>query len=60
MTAVSREGEAAGVRYEVTELHDPHVIRRLIEHERAYTAYAIAQLDPYLFEENEWWLASGP
>lgn len=60
MTAVSHEGQAAGLRFEVTALHDPQAIRRLIEHDRAYAAYAIAQLDPNLFEANEWWLAAGP
>jgi ribosomal protein S18 acetylase RimI-like enzyme len=58
MTAVSREGEVTGTRYEVTPLHDPQAIRRLIEHDRAYAAYAIAQLDPLLFDQNEWWLSS--
>jgi RimJ/RimL family protein N-acetyltransferase len=60
MTAVSHEGQATGVQFVVTPLHDPQAIRRLIEHDRAYAAYAIAQLDPYLFEDNEWWLSSGP
>jgi GNAT superfamily N-acetyltransferase len=60
MTAVSHEGQATGVRFEVTALHDPQAIRRMIEHDRAYAAYAIAQLDPNLFEDNEWWLATGP
>lgn len=60
MTAVSHEGQATGVQFEITAQHDPQAIRRLIEHDRAYTAYAIAQLDPSLFEENEWWLATGP
>ena len=60
MTAVSHEGQATGVPYAITALHDPEAIRRLIEHDRAYAAYAMAQLDPALFEENEWWLATGP
>lgn len=60
MTAVSREGQAAAVQFEVTELRDPAAIRALIEHDRAYAAYAIAQLDPNLFKDNEWWLSSGP
>lgn len=60
MTAVSHEGQATGALFEVAALHDPQAIRRLIEHDRAYAAYAIAQLDPALFEDNEWWLATGP
>ncbi len=60
MTAVSREGHATRARFEVTPLHDREVIRRLIENDRAYSAYAIAQLDPHLFEGNEWWLSRGP
>lgn len=59
MTAVSAEGQAAGSRFEVTPLLDPASIRRLIEGDRAYAAYAIAQLDPLLYEANEWWLSSG-
>lgn len=68
MTAVSRpdgrsperEGEAVRARFEVSPLRDQQAIRRLIEHDRAYAAYAIAQLDPVLFEENEWWHSAGP
>lgn len=60
MTAVSHEGQASVVQFEIIALHDPQAIRRLIEHDRVYAAYAIAQLDPSLFEENEWWLATGP
>lgn len=60
MTAVSHESQAAGAAFAVTALHDPQAIRALLEHDRAYAAYAIAQLDPRLFDDNEWWLASGP
>ena len=60
MTAVSRESQVAGVEYTVAGLHDPAAIRRLLEHDRAYAAYALAQLDPRLFDDNEWWLANGP
>jgi RimJ/RimL family protein N-acetyltransferase len=60
MTAVSHEGHAAGTRFEVTPLTDAQAIRPVIEHDRVYAAYAIAQLDPLLFEANEWWLSRGP
>lgn len=59
MTAVSSESSTARPQYAVTPLHDPVAIRALLEHDRAYAAYALAQLDPRLFEENRWWLASG-
>lgn len=60
MTAVSREGEATSAQFVITALHDRDTIRRLLDHDRAYSAYALAQLDLRLFEDNEWWLASGP
>ena len=59
MTAVSRESHAAGADYSVVAMRDPEAIRRLLEPDRAYGAYALAQLDPRLFEDNEWWLACG-
>ncbi len=48
MTSVSRERPtaAAQAEYRITELDDPAAIRRLLEPQRPYTAYALAQLDP--------------
>ena len=60
MTAVSRQRQAAPTAYEVSRLEDRRRIRELLEPERAYSAYALAQLDPRLFPLNEWYLSSGP
>ncbi len=62
MTSVSRESPKAATRAEhrITELSDPAEIRRLLEPERAYTAYALAQLDPRLFPRNKWYRSAGP
>jgi hypothetical protein len=62
MTAVSREHETPleQVEYSVTALSDRSEIRSILEPNRAYSAYALAQLDPALFPRNRWYLSSGP
>jgi ribosomal protein S18 acetylase RimI-like enzyme len=60
VTAVSRERHAAAAEYTVELLHDRSAIRGMLEPERAYSAYALAQLDPRFFENNDWVLARGP
>ena len=60
MTAVSREGEAARAVFTVERLRDPDPIRAMLDSERAYSAYALAQLDPASFPDSEWVLARGP
>ena len=62
MTSVSRERPTAATRaeYRITELSDPAAIRRLLEPQRAYTAYALAQLDPRMFPRNKWYRSAGP
>jgi GNAT superfamily N-acetyltransferase len=62
MTAVSRERETPAARsaYTVSRLTDANTIRGLLEPQRAYTAYALAQLDPRLFPQNRWYLSAGP
>jgi len=62
MTAVSGERQTATTRaeYRITELSDPVAIRRLLEPQRDYTAYALAQLDPRMFPRNRWYLSAGP
>jgi RimJ/RimL family protein N-acetyltransferase len=45
--------------YLVERLSDPAAIRRILEPSPAYAAYALAQLEPSLFEHSEWWLAKG-
>jgi len=59
MTAVSRERPAASASYTVERLRDREVIRALLEPERPYAAYALAQLDPALFPANDWLLSTG-
>jgi len=62
MTSVSRESPNAATRAEhrITELSDPAEIRSLLEPQRAYTAYALAQLDPRMFPRNKWYRSAGP
>ncbi len=62
MTAVSRERPTAATRaeYRITELSDPAAIRRLLEPQRAYSAFALAQLDPRMFPRNKWYLSAAP
>ena len=62
MTSVSRERPTAATRaeYRITELSDRAAIRRLLEPQRPYTAYALAQLDPDMFPRNKWYRSAGP
>ncbi len=60
MTAVSRENETTGSVFTIDRLRDPAAVRPLLESDAAYSAYAIAQLDPRLFFANEWLLSRGP
>lgn len=60
MTAVSREGQAAHAEYAVEVVHDIATVRKMLEPDPAYAAYAIAQLDPNYFDRNEWVLSRGP
>jgi ribosomal protein S18 acetylase RimI-like enzyme len=46
--------------YTVSAVADPQAIRRLLAPDPAYTAYALAQLDPVHFPNNKWYLADGP
>ena len=57
---VSREGQAARAEYRVQRLTDPDEVRPLLAPDRAYAAYALAQLDPRLFGLNEWYVSQGP
>ncbi len=45
--------------YLIRPLRDRERIRPLLEAERAYAAYALAQLEPDLFARSEWWFAAG-
>jgi hypothetical protein len=45
--------------YLIQPLRDRERIHLLLEAERAYAAYALAQLEPDLFAQSEWWLEIG-
>lgn len=57
--ALERNKDGASMPYSVEPLHDRDSIRAILEHNRAYAAYAIAQLDERMFDDNEWYRASG-
>jgi RimJ/RimL family protein N-acetyltransferase len=45
--------------YEVRRLGDRDRLRQLLQADWPYSAYAVGQLEPGLFERTSWWLASG-
>jgi ribosomal protein S18 acetylase RimI-like enzyme len=55
----SRETQSARAMYRVERMGDPNEIRNLLEPDRAYAAYALAQLDPRLFPLNDWYQCTG-
>ena len=59
--AASKTIKAERVRdaYLVQRLREPQEIRRLLEPHRRYAAYGLAQLEPPLFRQSQWWLAEG-
>ena len=63
MVKVKLPRSAAGARgegaYLIRQLTDREEIRRLLEGERIYAAYALAQLEAGSFERSEWWLSQG-
>lgn len=60
MTAtLFRKQTAERSLFTVERLIDPDQIRPLLESDRAYAAYAIAQLDPERFELAEWYTVMG-
>lgn len=59
MTATAREGQAARSEYIVEPIRDPSIIRAILEPEREYAAYALAQLDTRLFAANQWVISRG-
>jgi ribosomal protein S18 acetylase RimI-like enzyme len=56
---LSRDREHAQSTYKIERVSDPSEIRKLIQPDQAYSAYALAQLDPALFRQAEWYAASG-
>ena len=59
-SALSQGRQAAGREYAVQPLWDRDQIRAMLAPEGAYAAYALAQLEPGLFELSEWYAASSP
>lgn len=61
MTAtLSRKDATEHAVYTVERLTDPQQIRPLLEPERAYAAYAVAQLEPERLALAEWYAGAGP
>lgn len=58
--ALERNDDAARTSYLVEELQDAGKIRAILQKNRAYSAYALAQLDPDMFHDNEWYSVTGP
>jgi ribosomal protein S18 acetylase RimI-like enzyme len=56
---LSRDGEA-GAEVAVQRLLDPNMIRETLSGDRAYAAYALAQLEPRFFAMSEWYAATTP
>ena len=60
MTAVLDRGrEEEHTAYTIERATDPDVLRGMLP-DRAYAAYAIAQLEPARFPSSEWYVATGP
>lgn len=59
-TTIHRDRRATRSTYAVQRLTEPDEIRALLTPERAYAAYALAQLEPGLFELSDWYTAMGP
>ena len=59
--AASKTIKAERVRdaYLVRRLEDPEEVRRLLSPQRRYAAYGLAQLEPSLFKQAQWWVAEG-
>ena len=59
-TTLPRDRQATRMTYVVQRLTDRDEIRALLAPERAYAAYALAQLEPDVFQLSEWYTATGP
>ena len=58
--ALSRSRDAARPAYVVERIRDRGAARALLERDIAYSAYALAHLEPERFRAAEWYLATGP
>src|SRR5574341_228583 len=60
MTAVLDRGrETERAEFSIERATDPEALRSMLT-DRAYAAYAIAQLEPRRFQASEWYVATGP
>jgi ribosomal protein S18 acetylase RimI-like enzyme len=60
VTAVLDRGrEAAGTAFAVERASDPNLLRDALTN-RAYAAYALAQLEPRRLPQSDWFVATGP
>lgn len=60
MTVVERNPAARDrwTDYSIRRLESRDHIRAILETRRPYAAYALGQLEPFLFRQTEWWQAS--
>lgn len=56
---LARRRNAEQAEYAIERVTDAGTIRALLEPEKAYAAYALAQLEPHLFPLNDWYNAKG-
>jgi len=59
-TALERSEDSPRAAHTVETLHDRDRIRSILQHNRPYAAYAIAQLDERMFPDNDWFGSYGP
>jgi GNAT superfamily N-acetyltransferase len=55
-----RDRESARPAFTIERVQEARLLREWLAGERAYAAYAIAQLEPHRFRRSEWYTASGP
>jgi GNAT superfamily N-acetyltransferase len=58
VTTISRDDESAA-EFAIRRSTDTNALREIVAVDRAYAAYALAQLDPQRFHLSEWWVAEG-
>jgi ribosomal protein S18 acetylase RimI-like enzyme len=57
---LSRDHESEHAEFTIERLTEPSAIRGALSGDRAYAAYALAQLEPRLFAMTEWYTAQSP
>jgi len=58
--ALHRAASSEASRFLVRETRDARYLDRALADEHVYAAYAVAQLEPELFEDARFWVAEGP